>query len=210
MMSTLYEKAHNKATEITRYNVGGKTPTVGIKFFCGTIIEYSLTVLCSIKFFNGLIEDVSLPTIQKVPIVFKVDEISMSYINSVTFGFFYTRLCYKYYEHRFGYKKKPIHKLETAIEQIQYIKLIDYFTFPEEREYFLPTNDYIDPDSPDIIWKDEFWLYIVYERIQNVDSFFCKAYRKKGYKICLELLNPNDEEILELKKIFKITLSVHL
>ena len=192
----------NRATEAwTRYKELLTPADVGVRFSNGKILLFQRIVLRQIKFFSELFDSgLELPIIDGTPIVLDIDE-SKNYINETVFLFFCDKLKEQLYDDIFDafIINTPIPsktELDTPIDQLNYIKLLDYLTDPNERENL----------TENIKWCDLFWMGILEEKISNLKTFFDVAILLDAYNVCCLLVPEaieNDKN--KLKKIFEIT-----
>jgi len=176
-----------------KYKEVKKYTNVAVRFRRGELGYYNSEILAQIKFFSSLEESCAeFPSESGFPIMLDYDK-SKKFINKTTFNCFYERLKIQYCRKFFG-ATNPIIMLSDALDQLNYIKLLDYLTFPNERGNLL-----------DITWCDMFWIGLLASGIANLETFFDKKQLIQGYKICCQLIPlDSNEKISDLKKFFKI------
>lgn len=173
---------------------------IGVRFSNGKMLRFHSFVLKQIKFFAELFNSgLELPIIDGIPIVLDLDS-SRDYISINIFLFFYYRLEEQYSDTVFdafnirGYIGIDA-KLDSPIDQLNYIKLLDYLTDPDERENL--TNS--------IYWYDLFWMGILGEKNSNLKTFFDIKTLVDAYNVCCRLVPEiTEDDKNEIKNFFGI------
>lgn len=116
-----------------------------------------------------------------------------NYFDTNTFSFLYVRLKNNYF-----FDKEIIPIIDDFRQQIKYITMIYYLTNPNERNELLNN----------IKWSDMFWIGLVVNKFQKLDTFFTKKDLTHGYNRCVVCLSRKksltDDELSELEIFFKI------
>ena len=188
-----------RATEAwTKYKELMTPGDVGVRFSNGNILCFHRVIFKQIKFFSELFNSgLELPVIDGIPIALDLDS-SREYISVNIFLFFYSKLEEQYSDAVFdafnigGYIRTDAN-LDAPIDQLNYIKLLDYLTDPDERKNL--TNN--------IYWWDLFWMGILEEKISNLKTFFDVKTLVDAYDVCCELVpGATEDEKNEVKNFF--------
>jgi hypothetical protein len=153
-----------------------------IKFSNGKQMKVHLEVLQQLKFFRTILYDCG-----KI----RVFEMTNEYVNEITFDYLYAKLVKKFC------LRHDIKFIDKAQDQLNYMRMLDYLTDPDER------NGLLDG----IFFKEIFWIGLVSIQLQNIETFFTRIQLKNGYDICLSSLKNrpdgiSKEEITYLKQYF--------